>query len=84
MHQLPLQKHRILDDTVANLLGLNAEPGIEDLSRQILSEAQLWEAIHQAKMELRKEQEAMDDPELMQGVRNMPNSCAVPPCYIAS
>ncbi|KAI4468876.1 arthropod cardioacceleratory peptide 2a [Holotrichia oblita] len=72
-------KSTAYDDTVADPLELNAEPGIEDLSRQILSEVQL----HQANIELRKEQEAMDDPELMQGVRNMPNNCAVPPCYIA-
>ncbi|KAI4468894.1 arthropod cardioacceleratory peptide 2a [Holotrichia oblita] len=72
-------KSTAYDDTVADPLELNAEPGIEDLSRHILSEAQL----HQALIELRKEQEAMDDPELMQGVRNMPNNCAVPPCYIA-
>ncbi|GJQ77062.1 putative cardioactive protein [Trypoxylus dichotomus] len=83
IHHLQSPKHRVLDDSVAGLLELNAEPGIEDLSRQILSEAKLWEAIQEANIELRKEQEAMDNQEYTQDVRNMPNSCAVPPCYIA-
>ena len=43
---------------MATLVDLNSEPAVEELSRQILSEAKLWEAIQEARMELnnRKQQ----------------------------
>lgn len=37
---------------MATLVDLNSEPAVEELSRQILSEAKLWEAIQEARMEL--------------------------------
>ncbi|XP_063700681.1 cardioactive peptide [Culicoides brevitarsis] len=36
------------DDSLASLLDLNSEPAVEDLMRQIMSEAKLWEAIQEA------------------------------------
>lgn len=46
------------DESMATLVDLNSEPAVEELSRQILSEAKLWEAIQEARMELlnRKQQ----------------------------
>lgn len=40
------------DESMATLVDLNSEPAVEDLSRQILSEAKLWEAIQEARVEL--------------------------------
>lgn len=37
---------------MTTLLDLNAEPAVADLSRQILSEAKLWEAIQEARDEM--------------------------------
>lgn len=34
------------------LLDMNSEPAVADLSRQILSEAKLWEAIQEARQEI--------------------------------
>lgn len=42
------------DESMANLVDLNSEPGIDELSKQILSEAKLWEAIQEAKTELER------------------------------
>ena len=43
---------------MGTLVELNSEPAVEDLSRQILSEAKLWEAIQEARVELlRRRQE---------------------------
>jgi hypothetical protein len=43
---------------MGTLVELNSEPAVEDLSRQILSEAKLWEAIQEARAELiRRRQE---------------------------
>lgn len=36
------------DDSLGSLLDLNSEPAVEDLMRQIMSEAKLWEAIQEA------------------------------------
>lgn len=41
-----------MDDSLGTLLDLNSEPAIEDLTRQIMSEAKLWEAIQEASREL--------------------------------
>ncbi|XP_022909541.1 cardioactive peptide [Onthophagus taurus] len=60
------KQRRILDESLSNLLELNSEPGLEDLSRQILSEAKLWEAIQEANMEIRKQQDSNDKQEMMQ------------------
>lgn len=46
------------DESMGSLVDLNSEPAVEDLSRQILSEAKLWEAIQEARAELiRRRQE---------------------------
>ncbi|GFG41042.1 hypothetical protein Cfor_06812 [Coptotermes formosanus] len=46
------------DESMGTLVELNSEPAVEDLSRQILSEAKLWEAIQEARAELiRRRQE---------------------------
>jgi hypothetical protein len=43
---------------MGTLVDMNSEPAVEDLSRQILSEAKLWEAIQEARVELlRRRQE---------------------------
>jgi len=40
------------DESMATLVELNSEPAVEELNRQILSEAKLWEAIQEARGEL--------------------------------
>lgn len=40
------------DDTLVDLLDLNSEPAIEDLMRQIMSQAKMWEAIQEANREM--------------------------------
>nr|CAD7409804.1 unnamed protein product [Timema poppensis] len=46
------------DESMGTLVDLNSEPAVEELSRQILSEAKLWEAIQEARIELlRRRQE---------------------------
>lgn len=42
---------------MATLVELNSEPAVEELSKQILSEAKLWEAIQEARAELRQRHE---------------------------
>lgn len=41
-----------LDDTLGDLLDLNSEPAVEDLMRQIMSQAKMWEAIQEANREM--------------------------------
>ncbi|RZF42865.1 hypothetical protein LSTR_LSTR003689 [Laodelphax striatellus] len=52
------------DESMATLVDLNSEPAVEELSRQILSEAKLWEAIQEARQELmrRRQQEGKLPP----------------------
>lgn len=40
------------DDKIGDLLDLNSEPAVEDLTRQIMSQAKLWEAIQEANREV--------------------------------
>nr|UES72875.1 crustacean cardioactive peptide [Carausius morosus] len=40
------------DESMATLVEMNSEPAVEELTRQILSEAKLWEAIQEARVEL--------------------------------
>lgn len=40
------------EESVGEMLDINAEPAIEDLMRQIMSEAKLWEAIQEANKEV--------------------------------
>lgn len=42
---------------MATLVELNSEPAVEELSKQILSEAKLWEAIQEARAELQRRRE---------------------------
>lgn len=41
-----------MEDSIESLLDLSSEPAVEDLSRQIMSEAKMWEAIQEAGAEL--------------------------------
>ncbi len=41
-----------IDDTLGDLLDLNSEPAVEDLMRQIMSQAKMWEAIQEATREM--------------------------------
>lgn len=41
---------------MATLVDLRSEPAVEELSRQIMSEAKLWEAIQEARLELLRQQ----------------------------
>lgn len=40
------------NDRLSDLLDLNSEPAVEDLMRQIMSQAKLWEAIQEANREM--------------------------------
>ncbi|XP_018571850.1 cardioactive peptide [Anoplophora glabripennis] len=75
-----------MDETINSLLELSAEPAIEDLSRQIMSEAKLWEAIQEANVELnrRKQQNSVESTEddVAVPAKSATASCALPPCYI--
>lgn len=42
----------IADDSLGDLLDLNSEPAVEDLMRQIMSQAKMWEAIQEANREI--------------------------------
>jgi hypothetical protein len=39
-------------DSVSDMLDIDSEPAIEDLMKQIMSEAKLWEAIQEANKEI--------------------------------
>jgi len=41
---------------MATLVDLRSEPAVEEISRQIMSEAKLWEAIQEARLELIRQQ----------------------------
>ncbi|XP_060524530.1 cardioactive peptide [Cylas formicarius] len=75
-----------IEDSINSLLELSAEPAVEDLSRQIMSEAKLWEAIQEANVELnrRKQQNSLENAEDDVGIpaRSATANCALPPCYI--
>lgn len=40
------------NDRLGDLLDLNSEPAVEDLMRQIMSQAKMWEAIQEANREM--------------------------------
>lgn len=48
------------NDSIGSLLDLNSEPAVEDLMRQIMSEAKLWEAIQEANLELHSQKLGKD------------------------
>lgn len=68
-----------VEESIASLVELSGEPAVEDLTRQIMSEAKLWEAIQEANVELARHKQ--NDDEAM-GVRNGATACAIPPCYV--
>lgn len=45
------------DESMGTLVEMNSEPAVAELSRQILSEAKLWEAIQEARLELMRRRE---------------------------
>lgn len=75
-----------MDESINSLLELSAEPAVEDLSRQIMSEAKLWEAIQEANVELnrRKQEGDLDGQQNDAPVpaKSATADCALPPCYI--
>jgi hypothetical protein len=42
---------------MGTLVDMNSEPAVEDLTRKILSEAKLWDAIQEARVELLKQRQ---------------------------
>ncbi|XP_034244624.1 cardioactive peptide [Thrips palmi] len=53
---LPMARALRSDDSMSTLIDLNAEPAVAELSRQILSEAKLWETMQEAREELERRQ----------------------------
>lgn len=53
----PMARSLRSEDPMATLLDLNSEPAVAELSRQILSEAKLWEAIQEARDEVGRRQQ---------------------------
>lgn len=49
---LQQQLNSVNNDRLGDLLDLNSEPAVEDLMRQIMSQAKLWEAIQEANREM--------------------------------
>lgn len=78
-----------LEESIGSLLELSAEPAVEDISRQIMSEAKLWEAIQEANVELSRarQQTSAEHKGEEHTTGNAagapaPPSCALPPCFI--
>lgn len=80
----PLDGDTIDSNDLGSLLDLSAEPAVEDLSRQIMSEAKLWEAIQEANLEImrQKQAQAVEQQQLQQaaGGENTQLKCALPSC----
>lgn len=79
----PLDDGAIGDENLGTLLDLSAEPAVENLSRQIMSEAKLWEAIQEANMEImrQKQEQTMDEsPQIHLPAIGGNNKCALPSC----
>uniref|UniRef100_A0A8D8YKB0 Cardioactive peptide n=2 Tax=Cacopsylla melanoneura TaxID=428564 RepID=A0A8D8YKB0_9HEMI len=49
------------DESMGTLVEMNSEPAVEELSRQILSEAKLWEAIQEARLELMRRKQKHEE-----------------------
>ncbi|KAI5706332.1 hypothetical protein M8J75_007062 [Diaphorina citri] len=56
-------KKRSASESMGTLVEMNSEPAVEELSRQILSEAKLWEAIQEARLELLRRREKHEQAE---------------------
>lgn len=52
MSQNSIENAGSIDDSISSLLDLGSEPAVENLMRQIMSEAKLWEAIQEANREM--------------------------------
>lgn len=50
--QMQQEMNSPINDRLGDLLDLNSEPAVEDLMRQIMSQAKLWEAIQEANREM--------------------------------
>lgn len=69
------------DESMAGLVELNSEPAVEELSKQILSEAKLWEALQEARAEMQRGREGvrvaieqfLHDTELPHSLKFQPN-----------
>lgn len=79
----------LMEESIGSLLELSAEPAVEDISRQIMSEAKLLEAIREVNVELsraRQQQASMEhknDEELAAASAAPPASrCVLPSCFI--
>lgn len=48
------------ESTLSDLIDLNSEPAVEDLMRQIMSQAKLWEAIQEASREIYSQKHHLD------------------------
>lgn len=76
---------RLNEENISSLIEFNAEPAVEDLSRQIMSEAKLWEAIQEANKELlrRKQAQAERGNQLAgMGAPNSDQKCTLSSCFI--
>jgi len=54
------QLEEMADNSLSDLIDLNAEPAVEDLMRQIMSQAKLWEAIQEASREIQLQKQHID------------------------
>ncbi|XP_037049724.1 cardioactive peptide [Bradysia coprophila] len=59
-HELPSSNG--MEDSLGDLLDLNSEPAVEDLMRQIMSQAKMWEAIQEANREMKNERNFQNRP----------------------
>lgn len=74
-----------VEESLGTLLDLSSEPAVEDLSRQIMSEAKLWEAIQEANMEIIRQrqlaaQQNTVPEEGQHGQQGHQLKCALPSC----
>ncbi|KAH1021604.1 hypothetical protein HUJ04_011099 [Dendroctonus ponderosae] len=84
---LSARERIILDPKKRPFCNAFTEPSVEDLSRQIMSEAKLWEAIQEANLELKKHKNRPMLPsdfsdDVSMADRGAISTCALPPCYI--
>lgn len=88
-----IENEPLMEESIGSLLELSAEPAVEDISRQIMSEAKLWEAIQEANVELsrarqqQKHQSTSVQKSEGDANANIPGdppalSFALPPCFI--
>lgn len=59
-HSMKDTENNSIEESLGSLLDLNSEPAVEDLMRQIMSEAKLWEAIQEANRAMYLEKHSRD------------------------